>query len=100
MSERCVDTVRIFPLIHDYTDADFHAAELAKVEAAMNARVSNADVLRAVDALTVKVDAINEAVGYVVGIAEQVKDQAAPTIDAITSSPMFKMLLGGKGKKS
>lgn len=86
--------------VDDYTDADYHAAELAKVEAAMNARITNADVLSAVDALSVKVDAINEAVGYVVGIAEQVKDQAAPTIDAITSSPMFKLILGGKGKKS
>lgn len=81
-----------------YTDDDYAAAERARIDAALARAVTNSDVLKAVTHLEEKLDGITDAVKYVVDIAEQVKDQAAPTIDAITSSPMFKMI-AGKVKK-
>ena len=81
-----------------YTDQDFDAAEQARVEAAIARSVQNSDILNAVVRIDEKLDGVIDAVKYVVNIAEQVKDQATPTIDAITNSPMFKMI-AGKVKK-
>lgn len=77
-----------------YGDDDYAAAEAAKVAAALARTVSNADVLTAVVRLEAKLDGVIDAVKYVVNVADQVKDQAAPTIDAITNSPMFRMIAG------
>ena len=77
----------------EYSDVLFEAAEAARAYAARPP-----DVTETLARIERKIDEFNASVAYVVTVADQVKEQATPTLDAIMANPMFK-ILAGKVKK-
>lgn len=82
----------------DYSDADYAAMEEAKVRAAVDARITNADILRALEAVQARLDGYDEAIGKGLAIAEEIKVQVDPVVQGLMSNPMFKMLVGKAGR--
>jgi DNA polymerase III alpha subunit len=78
----------------EYTDDAYVAAEAARVKAAVDRTVSNADVLRAVEKLQERLDQYDSAISQAVTIAEEVKVKVDPFLASLQSHPMLRMFLG------
>lgn len=81
-----------------YSDADFEAAERARIRAAMGDRITNHDLNVKLDAVIGMLNQYGEAIAQVVAVAEEVKEKADPVLQGLMSNPMVKMLVGKAGR--